>query len=111
LERPLKGPGEGTVKEASRPFSLSSSWAYPVPSLLAWVSLAYLFSPSEGKTIITLDASLTIDREPDQETASLLTPEIEETDDCDERIRFFRGIVFGTLFSAPIWALILWIVL
>ena len=61
--------------------------------------------------MVTLDASLTIEREPDQKTSSLLTEGIEETEDYGEGVRFFRGIVFGTLFSAPIWAMILWIVL
>jgi len=62
--------------------------------------------------------SLTTDRKPslrrgwipDQKT-SLLREEIEETDNSDEGIGFFRGVFFGTLFSVAIWALILSIVL
>jgi hypothetical protein len=60
--------------------------------------------------MITLDTSLIIDGEPDQKT-SLLREEIEETDNSDEGIGFFRGVFFGTLFSVAIWALILSIVL
>jgi hypothetical protein len=56
------------------------------------------------------DVLLTIESEQDPQGAPSVFREFSELDDFDEAVHTLRGIFFGTLFSIPIWAFILWIV-
>ena len=60
--------------------------------------------------MVTLDTPLIFHGE-DEGTVFSLSGEIQAGDRFGEGIGFFRGVFFGCLFSIPIWAFILWIVL
>jgi len=57
------------------------------------------------------EALLIINREPDQMVEPLTGERPQDINDLDQDVRLFRGIFLGSLFSVPIWALILWMVL
>ena len=57
-----------------------------------------------------IDVPAIIDGEPDQEVAPPIAQGIGENHNFNEGIRLFRGVLVATLFSIPIWALILWII-
>lgn len=56
------------------------------------------------------EAFLIIDGEPDHTVDPLIAETTQGIWDLDQEIRLFHGIFLGSLFSVPIWALILWMV-
>jgi hypothetical protein len=71
---------------------------------------SFMHTALREESMVTLDTPLTFHGE-DESTVFWLSEKVQAGDRFDEGVGPFRGVFFGCVFSIPIWAFILWIIL